>query len=63
MQFRYTRSTTALRLTNMCSLSHSASGIVSNPDISGLDNSTYKLQPATLLKFESHYVQQASVHL
>jgi hypothetical protein len=31
-----------------------AFGIIPNPDMSGLDNSAYKFQCATLLKFESH---------
>jgi purine/pyrimidine-nucleoside phosphorylase len=39
-----------------------ASGIIPNPDISRLDNSVYKFQCATLLKFEPHYDHQISVH-
>ena len=32
-----------------------APGIIPNPDISGLDNSTYKIQFTLFLNFESHY--------
>ena len=32
-----------------------APGIIPNPDMSGLDNSTYKIQFTVLLNFESHY--------
>jgi hypothetical protein len=35
--------------------------IVSNSDVSELDNSAKKLQCAVLLKFKPHYVQQISV--
>jgi len=38
-----------------------ASGIIPNPDISGLDSSTIKFQYVSLLELVFHYVQQVSV--
>ena len=47
------------KLTNTCyfqeGIKSRISGIIPNPDISGLDNSAYKFQCALLLKFEPHY--------
>ena len=42
------------------SISSACGGIVSNLYISGLDNSTCKIQFTLLLNFESHYVRQYS---
>ena len=47
---------------NLDSLLSIARGIISSPDTSGLDNVTNKFHYVALMKFESHYVHQVSVH-